>query len=481
MSSYNGDSSDTDSADIVSIDSPGSPPISLPFSPMRPGESDSAFAQRFRAHRDAERRQYIDEYYRERAARLPSPEAYPRQHQDRAEMVRHVEEDIYWESRPVEEYWNSIYEYPVDRAHRLGLRYGEPGLSLTDVEDNEDNEDDLWEAQSMRPEDREWLDALGILGERGSPSPEAPQEAAMSGHKGGDGLEDYWAAGKMAQTGAHKRKREPEEGGGIQGPIKRARAGEAAATSEAATTSPRKRKRVQEDNNKAQGPAKRARAGMHATTIGTAAETSEAQATSGHKRKRVQPEEDSRPQARTTRSQSGAKKRRTDTTPTIIATEKQLPATAEPGSKRKRVLDDLQTSQERPKRRRGADKDARPLQTPTSASLGSSPATTSNVAGERKRKSSASVAKKSLGLTQASRVTRAQRRQLSGKDAQLFQLGQRGELDVQGSSGLGTSKDAAGKRRSARSGTGTSIRPTLKEDAGRSKRAGQGKVRQGRA
>lgn len=59
------------------------------------GGIDSAFAQRARAYRNAARQQCVEEYYRERKARLPSPQSYDREAQDTAEIVRRVEEDIY--------------------------------------------------------------------------------------------------------------------------------------------------------------------------------------------------------------------------------------------------------------------------------------------------------------------------------------------------------------------------------------------------
>lgn len=151
------------------------------------------------------------------------------------------------------------------------------------------------------------------------------------------------------------------------------------------------------------------------------------------------------------------------------------------------MLDKPQTLQGRPKRsRRGADKNECPVQTTNSASMGSSQAIPANGAGEVKSKSSAIKAKNSPRPIQAPRVTRAQRRLLNGKDAELVQLGQRGEVDVQGKSGLDASKNASKdvtgeRRRSAKAGTMTNTKVSLKEDSKRGRKAGQGRVGKSRA
>ncbi|KUI73494.1 hypothetical protein VM1G_08760 [Cytospora mali] len=503
MSSSDADVSDVDSPDVGSPDV-GSPDVGSsdvgssdmgsftippnPFmcSPIRPGESYSAFAQRFRTHRDAARRRIVDEYYREREARLPSPELYPGEAQDDAEMVRRIEEDIYWESRPPQEFFASLYEYPVARAHRLGIPYmvdDGPPWSLTDAENQ----------PYIRPEDREWLDAMDELpSNQGRPVPGASQTAPLSRRDGRDGPEeDGNDQGRTirSQTVSQKRKRELEEGGGLDGPAKRTRANTHAEATETAATSRQKRKRGQGDDREGQGPAKRARADSNAAIPEAAGPskatatsrhkrkrgddrevqgpakraradtnlvTSEAAATPKHKRKRGQPVEgDHSTQARSTRSQSGTRKRRTNTTSTITIPP---PEVSEPGSKREVVPDEpLQTPQERVKRKRRAGKAARQLQE-LQAPLGSSLATTTNGAGERKRNSSSAAAGKKSPPppAQTVRITRAQRQLLSGEDAQLYQLGQRGELNIQGLHGREKSKDTtANKRRSARAEIGT--------------------------
>ncbi|KUI71130.1 hypothetical protein VM1G_06625 [Cytospora mali] len=239
-----------------------------------------------------------------------------------------------------------------------------------------------------------------------SQSAAATAAAATPRHRGSKGPgEDYDVQGRAArsQMGSQKRRREPEESDDLQRPAKRARAD---ATPEATTKSRATRKRDQgDDDREDQRPAKRAR-----TDANTA--TPEATATYRNKRKTSQQEEDCSTQARSTRSQPATKKRRIDTgrlvTTTITAP---LLTMAKSGSKT-----------------REASKD----------SLG--------------------MGGKSLyPASQMSRVTRAQRRQLSREDAQLLQLGQHGELDIQRKSGRETtSKDtAAGKRRSAKAGTRT--------------------------
>lgn len=59
------------------------------------------------------------------------------------------------------EYWDR-HEYPVQRAQRLGIPYIEHEGPLHSLTDDEDLPKDSQDAQSMRPEDREWLLALGI-------------------------------------------------------------------------------------------------------------------------------------------------------------------------------------------------------------------------------------------------------------------------------------------------------------------------------
>ncbi|ROV88032.1 hypothetical protein VPNG_10349 [Cytospora leucostoma] len=480
MNPSDADSSGTESSDIDSSDlgSPGPAFITFHCSPRHPGEDYGAFAQRAREYRNVARQQYLAEYYAEREARLPSPESYPREAQDRAEMVQRVEEDIYWDSRPPGEYLASLYEWPAQRALRLGIpyiHYDEPLQSLTDQEDQ--SPDPREAVRTMRPEDPGWLDPLGIISDRSSPVPAAAATSGLEGIDGSDKDRDVPEQATPSRTGSRKRKRELGEGGNLQEPAKRtrmdthaattttptvtrhkrkrgsendreaqrstkrARADGHVATSEVTTTgiaatSGRKRKRSQEDIREIQGSAKRARADGHAATSEAAAGTSEAIATVGQKRKRGQKEEDCSPQARTTRSQSGVKKRKTEST-----RKAPLPAIAAPGRTRKRVPDE-------------------PLQ--TSASLGSLPAITTNSTGERRdRLSLAAKGRKRpchppqiSRVTQAPRVTRAQRQLLHGEDAQLFQLGHRGELDIQGTSGRDVSKDTpVGKRRSARFGS----------------------------
>lgn len=162
-------------------------------------------------------------------------------------MVEHVEQDIYWDSRPAGEYLSSTYEWPTQRALRLGIPYIEHDGPLQSLTDDEEQPPDPWEPlQSMRPEDREWLDALGIISDRGSPVPAAAVTSG-SGHEGRDGpKEDCDVQEQVTQkrTGAQKRKGEPEERDKLQEPAKRPRMDTRAATTKAATILRHKRKGI---------------------------------------------------------------------------------------------------------------------------------------------------------------------------------------------------------------------------------------------
>lgn len=112
--------------------------------PRSHGESYTDYFQRAREHRVALRRQFLQEYYAEKQARLLSPHSDGGDNdQDLAEMAQHLENDIYWDERPGE-YFN--YEYPVQH-----IEYDGPIESLTDIEYEPDPYD-------IRPEVREYLD-----------------------------------------------------------------------------------------------------------------------------------------------------------------------------------------------------------------------------------------------------------------------------------------------------------------------------------
>lgn len=324
------------------------PRISRCCSPRRPSETYRSYFRRARIHRDVARQQFLQEHYSARQARLLSPHSDgDDDDEDLAEMVRHVEESIYWDSTPGEYF---AYEYPVQRAHRLGIPYINHDVPLGSLTDDEGNQS-LQDAATMKPEDREWREEMRTSTKHGSSDSSISPAAVKSGNK---------------------RRDSPEEGPDPQ---------------------------LQ---------SKRTRASTRAETLRVAAISSDV------KRKRGQ-DDDSTP---VTRDQAGAKKRSTDTRP--------LPAVAKPGSKRTKETDAQYFQKEKgpgDKRRRTGGI-TQPMRLQTSALVGPSRAS------ERQRDSSAAEEKCPRPI-QTIRITRAQRRLSSGKYAQLFQLGQRGELDVQ--------------------------------------------------
>ncbi|KAK7740713.1 hypothetical protein SLS53_005181 [Cytospora paraplurivora] len=425
--------------------------------PRRPGESLTDYSQRAGTYYRAFRRQVLRECYAERQARLPSPHSGNGQDdEDTAQLIQYLEDATYWDERPGE-YFN--YEYPVQH-----IEYDGPIGSLTDNED-----DDI--PHGTRPEEREWLEYLAQRRRNGSLDSETSQAAATSGHKRKKAPEensDLQAPAKRPKVGTraealraaasgHKRKAIPEEDSDIQAPAKRTRVGIRAETLRAATSG-HKRKEAPEETSDLQVPAKRTKVGTRAEALRAEALRAAAQR---HKRKRAQEEDGDL----ATRSQAVTKKRRTDTRP--------QPAVKKPGGKRKREPDEQQTSQDQAgpeAKRRMAGSDAQPPQLQTSDSPGPSPEEPATNAGERKPAPGSAVQEMSPRPNQTTRVTRAQRRLLSGKDTQLFQLGQRGELDVQEKASLeDTSTSTVGKLRSADSGTGTgsSTKPGRQNKRGR--------------
>ncbi|KUI60301.1 hypothetical protein VP1G_07509 [Cytospora mali] len=209
------------------------------------------------------------------------------------------------------------------------------------------------------------------------------------------------------------------------------------ASGTSATSGP-KRKRGPEEDCALQSPVKRTRAGTNTRTTGTTA-------TPGSKEK-IGQEEDA---DLITEYQLGTKRRRTDARPL-------LPPAATKGSKRRAGKNTKTPS---------LQQQLQPLASPGPSPASVVAAVAAN-ADESKRGSSSATKERRQSPTRSPtrrpthaplRVTRAQRRLLSGKDTQLFQLGQRGELDVQRPSGQeDTSADTACKRRPARTGTGKS-------------------------
>lgn len=109
----------------------------------------------------------------------------------------------------------------MQRAQRLGIPYFDhdtPGKSLSEIEDDEGPLDGV---ASMRPEDREWEEALEVM-------------AAMANTAG---------ASQAPETSGHKRKRSQDEDSGLQSAVKRLKTVTDAKTSDAVPELGRKRKR----------------------------------------------------------------------------------------------------------------------------------------------------------------------------------------------------------------------------------------------
>ncbi|KAK7740989.1 hypothetical protein SLS53_005052 [Cytospora paraplurivora] len=134
-----------------------------------------AYFRRHRAHVDAARQQLVQDYHNTKQARLPSPHSDDDDdEEDMADYVRFVEESIYWDSRPWREFW--AYEYPTQRAHRLGIpycNYDEPGMDLTDYEAMEGSEDDTRNLPAG-------VAMSGGKRKRGSDEPQASREEGES-------------------------------------------------------------------------------------------------------------------------------------------------------------------------------------------------------------------------------------------------------------------------------------------------------------
>ncbi|KUI67676.1 hypothetical protein VM1G_03598 [Cytospora mali] len=315
-------------------------------SPKLPDETGDDYFIRWKAHRDAWRQQFLDDYYRQKETRLPSPNSEEDPDEDEmAETVSFIERCIRIEngqpeprdlSKPVE--WPQV-EYP-------------PGKSLSEIDEYEPGP--FSPIPRCRPEDDEYDFGPRSCSTIPDPHPESTLVRKRSSSS-------------------------PAEDGALEPPTKRRR---------------------RADKIPEISPAE--------------------PSTSGHKRKRLQ---DSIPELQGTFEQAQAvfKKRKTDThnRPSLAGMMS--------GSKRKRESgpdeahdDEVQASQPKrgvlgPKRRRVSEE-----------------ITTNDAAGGKGCNSTMRTARKKAAVPSSPRVTRARRRQLSGIDAQLFQLGQRGQADLQG-------------------------------------------------
>ncbi|KUI73343.1 hypothetical protein VM1G_08909 [Cytospora mali] len=473
-------------------------------SPRRTGESTSDYFQRAREYRDAARRRFIEEYHAERQARLLSPHSDDSDEANLAEMVRMAEEDERIDSGEVV---LPPYEWPVQRAQRLGIPYVDygPPVSLTDIEDNDDSMDT---PVRERPEDLEW----GVRFSRGATAETehagsrtsytaVTQAVAASGNTRKRGREEdrnvepritrsqtgavkkrKTATGPPATTiSGSKRKRGREEDRNVESKTTRSQTGavkkrKTATGTSAATTSGSKRKRGSEATHDLQVPAKRVKADTYT-------EKSAAAAVSGRTKQRGSKQDRNIP-PRVTRSQPSVEKRgRTDARP--------LPAITTTRSKRKRASEescDHQGPTKRPRadvyaekaeaaakpvhrRTRGQTEGRTPQQWNSQSQKGAGkdtkpPSSVTINAGPRSHNLPAAAYKNQRPI-QGARVTRAQRRLSSGPNTELFQLGQRGELDVQRDSQIKKQGEVRGRRtqahalteRGAASDTSTSALP----------------------
>ncbi|KAH8745835.1 hypothetical protein F5883DRAFT_264280 [Diaporthe sp. PMI_573] len=331
-----------------------SQPFTGRFSPRRASETYDDFLDRFKAHRDAERQQFLANYYRSKEARLPSPGSEEGlDDEEMAMMVAHLERDIRIENGRPEpgDLPNPVPLYPK-------VVYP-PGKSLSECTDYEDSED--WRG---RPEDLEYE-------------------------------HESWDNCLLAESSPRlKRARSPFEGDVHEPPAKRTR------------------------------------------TDTTSAVLPAGQSISGDKRKRTQVGGEK------VQAISGPKRRRTDAhRPPLLPS-----VTSSSTRKRKSVSDEthepeVQTYRSLGTGRRAAGAKRRKME-------------------EETRTSNATTGKDRNRIL---RVTRARRRELSGTDAQLVQLGERGRLEMQrqvnDTQGLATDAAASRSTRKQSSATTNKIEP----------------------
>lgn len=414
---------------------PSEQPVQLSLTgcpPRRQDETMQAYFRRRRAHIDAARQRIVQDYYNTRQARLPSPHSDDDDDdEDMADLIRGIEEDIYWDTRPWREFW--AYEYPNQRAHRLGIplvNLDDVEMDLTDMEESEDGRLPV-------------VDSSPIEDEQSSPRP-SRKRRRESGEDHDPQPPTTEARGES--SGGKKRRRVDTDTDTIP-----------STAGVAVSGSDRKRKRAadepQASRAQSESPGvKRRRPNAKTNTTAPTAKV----VVSGGKRKRSPDEphpsqkqgEPSRPTRR--------RKTNTDTD------TRTLPAgVAMSGGKRKRGSDEPQASREQreptaAKRRKLTE--LNPITNDTSERSRGSRSRTTRRASDAQDTGRHLSAPAQAG---SSRVTRARRQLLSGKDAQLLQLGLRGELEVQGKPrdelNQGPSGDTAGgaRRRSGRTRAGT--------------------------
>lgn len=345
---------------VESIETPAQrvPPY---CSPQRPDETDDDHFVRWKAHRDAWRQQFIDDYYKQKEARLPSPHSEDDLDEVAAlEEVRYIERLIRLESGHPE---------PRDLPNRVERPrvVCPPGKSLSEISEHERSP--FSPIPRRRPEDDEY-DPVSIFH---SPSPVLRPED--------EGFERVgkWMLGINSPTPTRKRGSSPAEA--------------------SASESPAKRRKTDTGSELTPG----------------------APSTSNHKRKRVQFADLDEPQAASAQVHSSPKRRKTDahSRPTPVNTSSSRKRGREPEADESPVHEAQGSS--RPglgvpsTKKRRVDEDS----------------TTSDLSGRRDRESTVRTGRGKNAVMPPSRITRARHRQLSGTDAQLFQLGHRGQLDMQ--------------------------------------------------
>ncbi|ROW02526.1 hypothetical protein VMCG_06030 [Cytospora schulzeri] len=350
-------------------------------SAQRPGETDDDYFLRWKAHRDAWRQQFLDDYYRPKETRLPSPDSEEDlDEEETLQAVRFVERCIRLENGQPE---------PGDLPNRVQpppVVYP-PGKSLSEIDEYEPGP--FSPIPSRRPEDEEFDRVWQTMRDL---NPETNQ--------------------------MRKRSSSPAEDGAIEPPAKRRRT----------DTKPEIRQA---------GPS-----------------------TSGHKRKRVQDANLDEPQVAEEQVQTSPKKRRTNTH------SRRAPTSTTSISKRKRQFDANEAHEhevQAPSRQGWEVSGAKRRRVDETIP--------NDAAGRREHSRTTRNAREKTAATSSPRLTRARRRQLSGQDAQLFQLGQRGQIDPQGqdhekqAQNAESATDESRRRRSAATKTGPKLSNTTNLNA----------------
>ncbi|KAF3768451.1 hypothetical protein M406DRAFT_71458 [Cryphonectria parasitica EP155] len=382
-------------------------------SPKRPDETEDEYDERWKNSRDEWRRNFVNDYYARKEARIPSPQSESDlDDEDMAHEVKLVEQDILVDAglATINDLMNPAV-YPQIPFEILGK-------SLSEVDPRER----LWSSGPFAPYDRSPSPVLANsqpAEEDAAPDQPPPPPA----HNRGGILE-------------HKRKRGSEEEG--DGDDK---APPLAISEEQPGPQKRKRRRITTGKETAPQP--------------PAAETG---GTRGYKRKRGSEEGDDHaapppPPATAPAGQPGPQKRRRMMMGKEIQPQPQPqpqpPAGTASGSKRKRRPDTaceapqpVPDGPEAKKRKVVAREEEEEEERTTAADAASSKRDRSTLTRQQSSRARPAAPRESpqrrvqpppplLPTAPAARITRARRRQLSGADAQLLQLGQHGRAETQ--------------------------------------------------